>query len=107
MSIELIIGIAVVALLIAIYVKHREKPTPKDHVPPSLEGGVQVSKTPNGPKPAPKAEKAPAKKKAAPKKKTTKKAEPKKKAAPKKKVVKKKTTKKKTTKKVTKKATKK
>lgn len=70
---ELLIGLLVLVagLFISMAVKHRSKPVPKDHVPPSLEGGVQISKTPNGPAKVEPAKKAPAKK--ATKKKTTKK----------------------------------
>ena len=57
MTVEYIIGAAVVVLLIAMYFKHREKPVDMNHK--SLHASDEVSKTPNGPA---KTEAAPAKK---------------------------------------------
>ena len=69
MSIELIIGAGFIALLISIYIKHREKPVDMNHKAPNVHN--VVSKTPNGP--AKVEAKAPAKKAATPKKKVAKK----------------------------------
>ena len=77
MTIEMIIGAAVVVLLIAMAVKHRSKPVDMNHKAPNVHN--EVSKTPNGPKTA--ADKPAAK---TTKKKTTKKKTTKKVAAPKK-----------------------
>lgn len=89
MSIELIIGAGFIALLISIYIKHREKPVDMNHTAPNVHNVQMKGKV----GPATAADKPATK--AAPKTKAA--------AAPKKKVVKKKTTKKKTTKKTTKK----
>ena len=54
MTVEYIIGAAVVVLLIAMYFKHREKPVDKNHKAPNVHNEVT--------KAAPAAKKAPAKK---------------------------------------------